>query len=135
MPVTDRPGAGRIRQLTIGKKLYFPCVVTDYPAPASEKMDLTAHVSLIGPDGKTKFDFPRFSETIAPDPKSPTLIVLNPVMDITFDSGDLPGAYKIRATVTDHVHSVFAKAEEQFQLVLPTKPEGKAASADRTEKQ
>jgi len=113
----DRPGAGRIRQLTRDTKFYLPFVVTNYTAPASEKMDLTVHVRMIAPDGKVYFDAPKFSETVAPDPRSPTVIVLNPVMDITFDSRDKSGTYTIRATVTDHVHSAYGKAEEQFQLI------------------
>src|SRR5271156_3009979 len=31
MPAADRPGAGRIRRLTVDKKYYLPFVVTDYP--------------------------------------------------------------------------------------------------------
>jgi hypothetical protein len=132
MPEADRSGAGRIRQVIRDKKFYLPFVVTGYTSPASEKMNLTAHVRLISPDGKTQFDAPRFSETIAPDPRSPSVIVLNPVMDITFDSNDLPGTYTIRVTVTDHVHSAYAKAEEQFQLISGTSAERKATKKPAT---
>ena len=66
MPAADRPGAGRIRQVTRGKKYYLPFVVTDYPFPASEKMNLTAHVRFISPAGKTLFASAKWSETIAP---------------------------------------------------------------------
>jgi hypothetical protein len=126
MPAADRPGAGRIRQVIRDKKFYLPFVVTDYPSPASEKMNLTAHVRMISPDGKTQFEAAKFSEALAPDPRSPSVIVLNPVMDITFDAGDLSGTYTIRVTITDHVHSAYAKAEEQFQLVPETGADGKA---------
>jgi hypothetical protein len=122
MPDADRAGSGRIRQLTRDKKFYFPFVVTGYNSPASEKVNLTTHVRLIGPDGKTKFYAPRFSETVGPDPRSPSVIVLNPVMDITFDADDPPGKYTIRVTVTDHVHSAYAKAEEQFELLMGSSP-------------
>ena len=117
LPETDRSAAGRIRQVPRDKKFYLPFVVTGYAWQASEKMDLTTHVRLISPAGKTLFDAPKFSETVGPDPRSPSVIVVNPVMDLTFDSGDRPGTYTIRVTITDHVHSVFAKAEEQFQLI------------------
>ena len=72
---------------------------------------------LISPDGKTQFDAPAFSRTIAADTRAPSVIVLNPVMDYTLDSNDLPGIYTVRVTITDRVHSVYAKAEEQFQLI------------------
>lgn len=132
MPEADRSGAGRIRQVIRDKKFYLPFVVTDYPWQASERMTLTAHVRLISPDGKTQFESPTFSRTIAPDPRSPSVIVLNPVMDYTFDSSDLPGTYTIRVTVTDHVHSAYAKAEEQFQLISGTGADGNAAKTPPT---
>ncbi len=127
MPAADRPGAGRIRQVTQGKKYYLPFVVTDYPWPASEKMNLTTHVRFISPAGKTLFAAAKFSETVGPDPRSPSVIVLNPVMDVTFDPDDPPGTYTIRVTIKDNVHSVYAKAEEQFQLIQGTSGEAKPA--------
>ena len=136
MPAADRPNAGRSRELVPDKKFYLPFVVTDYPFPASERMDLTAHVRLISPDGKVKFDAPRLSGAIGPDPRSPSVIVLNPVMDITFDTSDPPGTYTIRVTITDHVHSAYAKAEEQLHLTVAKSRKGetpKQPAAARTD--
>ena len=127
MPAADRPGAGRIRQLTPGKKYYLPFVITGYAWPVSEKMSLTAHVRFIGPDGKIKFASAKWSDTIGADPRSPSVIVLNPVMDVTFDADDLPGSYTMRITIIDHVHHAYSKAEEQFQLIQGTVAEGKVA--------
>lgn len=126
MPQAGRADAGRARQLVRGKKFYMPFVVTAYPWPASDKMDLTARVRLVAPNGKIQFSAARFSGALAPDPRSPSVIVLNPVMDITFDADDIPGTYTIATTVTDHVHSVYARAEEQFQLVQDAGSPGKA---------
>ncbi len=138
-PAADRPGTGRLRQVTPGKKFYLPFVVSDYPYPVSEKMNLTTHVRFISPTGKTLLAAGKFSETIGADPRSPSVIVLNPVMEATFDQDDPPGTYTIRVTITDHVHSTYAKAEEQFQLVKGTGVDGnaakKAAAALRTEPQ
>jgi hypothetical protein len=127
LPAADKQGAGRIHQVTSGKKFYLPFVVTDYPYPVSEKMNLTTHVRVISPAGKTLFAAGKFSETIGADPRSPSVIVLNPVMDFTLDPTDLPGTYTIRVTVTDHVHSMYAKAEETSQLIPGTSSDGKAA--------
>jgi hypothetical protein len=124
LPAGDRSGAGRFRETAPGKKIYIPFVVTNYPFQASEKMNLTAHVRISAPNGKTLLDVPTFSEAIRPDPRSPSDIVLNPVMDLTFDATDLPGTYTISVTITDHVHSAYAKAEEKVQLI-----QGEAASA------
>jgi len=112
-----------------GKTFYFPFVVTDYPWPATERMKLTAHVRLISPDGKIKYEAPEISGAIGSDERTPSLIVLNPVMNITFDATDLPGTYAIEVTITDHVHSVYAKAEEQFQLSVANGRKRGAAKA------
>ena len=127
MPAAERPNAGRIRQVTRDKKFYAPFVVTDYAFPVSEKMDLTAHIRFLSPQGKVLLESPTFSETIGADPRSPHTIVLNPVMDITFDSGDLPGTYTFRLAIVDHVHSTYAKAEEKIELIQAT---GKTESGE-----
>ena len=132
MPEAGRAGAGRIRQATPGKKYYLPFVVTDYPWPASERMYLTAHVRLVSPAGKTLFVAAKFSGALGPDPKSPSVIVLNPVMDLTFDADDAPGMYTILVTVKDGVHSVYAKAEEQLQLIPGTSAAEEPARAPAT---
>ncbi len=131
-PEADRAGTGRIRQVTTGKKYYLPFVVTGYKWPASERMTLIAHVRLISPDGKTQFDAPAFSRTIAADLRSPSVIVLNPVMDYTLDLSDLPGTYTVRVTIMDRVHSEYAKAEEQFQLIQGTNAEREAEKTTAT---
>lgn len=134
-PEANRAGTGRIRQVTTGKKYYLPFVVTDYNWPASERMTLTAHVRLISPDGKIQYECPTFSRTIFADPRSPSVIVLNPVLDYTFDASDLPGTYTIRVTVTDHVHSAYAKAEEKFLLIQGASAEGESAKTPATTSQ
>ena len=115
MPATEKPHAGRIGEVTPGAKIYIAFVVTDYNFPVSERMNLTAHARLVKPNGKA-LDIPPWSATIAPDPKSPSVIVLN-VLDVTFDSDDVPGTYTFSVTIVDHVHSTYAKAEEHLPLV------------------
>lgn len=117
MPAAEKPNAGRIRQVAPGKKIYVPFVVTDYPFPLSEKMDLTTHIRVLSPEGKVLLEKPNFSEDNGADPRSPHVIVLNPVLDITFNDRDVPGTYTFRLTVVDHVHSTYAKAEEKIELV------------------
>jgi hypothetical protein len=117
LPAAERPNAGRIRQATRDKKIYVPFVVSEYPYPASEKMDLVAHIRFISPAGKVLLESPKFSENVGVDPRSPHTIVLNPVMDMTFDARDVPGAYTLRLTIMDRVHNTYARAEEKIELV------------------
>jgi hypothetical protein len=130
MPAAEKPNAGRMRQVTRDKAIRVPFVVTDYPYPTSEKMDLTTHVRFISPTGKVLLDAPHFSEDIGSDPKSPHTIVLNPVMNMTFDSGDVSGVYTFRLTIVDHIHGTYAKAEEKLELIAgKTESSGNAGGA------
>jgi hypothetical protein len=117
LPADSRPGAGRLRQVTAGRKLFVPIVVTDYAWPATERMNLTASIRLISPNGKTMLSTAKVAEAVAPDPLSPRVIVLNPVIDFSFDTTDLKGSYTIQVTVIDHIHLVSSSAEERVELV------------------
>lgn len=130
MPAAEKPNAGRMRQVTPGQKFYVPFVVTDYAYPISEKMDLTTHIRFISPQGKVLLEKPVFSEDVGADPRSPHVIVLNPVMDIMFDNKDVPGVYTFRLTVVDHVHSTYAKVEEKLELV-PAKGKTESGELDK----
>lgn len=131
MPAAEKPNAGRIRQVTRDKKFFIPFVVTDYAFPVSEKMDLTAHIRFLSPQGKVLLESPMFSENVGADPRSPHTIVLNPVMDVTFDASDLPGTYTFRLTIVDHVHSTYAKAEEKIELIQ-TKGKTESGELDKS---
>lgn len=115
-PDVPRPGEGQIRQVKPGMKFYMPFVVTNYHFP-NENMNLTAQVRIADPEGKTLFEAPKISGAVRRDPRSPGVIVLNPVMDLTFDEADRPGTYTIRVTVFDLSHSISASAEAAVQLV------------------
>jgi len=115
-PAAEKPHTGRIRAVTPGTKIYVSFVVTDYNYPVSESMNLTYHVRFVKQDGTVK-DFPPTSATIGADPKSPSVIVLNPVWNLTFDSDDNPGTVTFSVIIIDHVHSTYAKAEEPLDVV------------------
>jgi hypothetical protein len=117
LPSADKPGAGRMRQVAPGKTFHVAFVVTDYRYPASESMDLRGHIRVVSPQGKVVHEEAKFSEITGADPRSPSVIVMNPVMDITFESKDLPGKYTFGVTIVDHIHSSYAKAEEPIELV------------------
>lgn len=117
MPAAEQSNAGRIRRVTRDKKIYVPFVVSEYPYPVTEKMDLIAHIRFISPTGKVLLESPKFSENVGVDPRSPQTIVLNPVMDMAFDARDVPGTYTLRMTIMDRVHNTYAKAEEKIELV------------------
>jgi hypothetical protein len=124
LPAAERAKSGRFHQVPTGKKFFFPFVVTDYPYPATEKTDLSAHIRVLSPAGRVLLDQPAYSQTVTADPRSPHTIVLNPVMDITFDPKDTPGVYTFRLTVVDRVHATYSKAEEKLEIVPPSKESG-----------
>jgi hypothetical protein len=113
----ERAVSGRKRTLEIDTRYLLPAVVTDY-TPDSKQILFTADYEMLGPGGKVYFQKTAFSSAQAYDPKSPSVIVLNPVLNLTFDKNDTPGKYTIRITVKDHLKGTVSRAEEQVTLVL-----------------
>jgi len=113
----ERAVSGRKRTLEIDTKYLLPSVITDY-APDSKQILFTSDYEILGPDGTIHFQKTALSSAQAYDPRSPSVIVLNPVMNLTFDKNDTPGKYIIRITVTDHLKGTVSRAEEQVTLVL-----------------
>jgi hypothetical protein len=113
----ERAVSGRKRSLEIDTKYLLPSVVTDY-TPDSKQIEFTSDYEILGPGGKIIFSKTEFAAAQAYDPKSPSVIVLNPVMNLTFDKDDTPGKYIIRITVKDHLKGAVSRAEEQITLVL-----------------
>jgi hypothetical protein len=113
----ERAASGRKRTLEIDTKYLLPAVVTGY-TPDSKQILFTADYEMLGPGGKVYFQKTEFSSAQAYDPRSPSVIVLNPVLNLTFDKNDTPGKYIIRITVNDHLKGTVSLAEEQVTLVL-----------------
>jgi hypothetical protein len=97
-----------------GQKLLIPAVVTDYIPDASGRVRLSADFQLIGPGGAVVFNAQGYSSSSTQDPRTPGLIVLNPVLNLTADPPDPLGSYTVRVTVWDGTR--YARAEERFEL-------------------
>jgi hypothetical protein len=113
----ERAVTGRKRTLEIDTKYLLPSVVTDY-TPDSKQILFTSDYEILAPGGKVYYRQTALSSAQAYDPRSPNVIVLNPVMNLTFDKNDIPGKYIIRITVKDHLKGTVSRAEEQVTLVL-----------------
>lgn len=110
---------GRLRAVNAGTKVYLPIVVTGFNL--SDRPDFSADLQIVGPGAKSQV-LKMCCGANAFDPRTPGLVVLNPVVDVTFDAEDVPGAYSVRVTVRDGPRS--ASTSERFRLQA-----GTAASA------
>lgn len=110
-----KPDSARLRFVRRGQQLIIPAVVTDYTYDAPGKIGLSADFLLVSPSGKTLLDAKKFSGSNNQDTRTPGLIVLNPVLNLTLDSTDPVGLYTVHITVWDGARSVLA--EESFELV------------------
>ena len=109
--------SGHQRVVHINEKLYYPFVVTGYTVDSSGRVDLTADFQLISPRGEVCAQTAKIATANRQDPRAPGIIVLEPVLDLTFDEKDQPGTYTIRTIITDHIKSEAVTAEETFRLV------------------
>jgi hypothetical protein len=112
--------AGRLRSVTVGQKVFLPVIVTGLKTADFGQPGIVADVQFVSPDGKVMFDGRKCCGANRGDPRTPGLVVLNPVLDLTFDPGDPIGTYEIRATVT--YGSLTASTSEKFVLVAGAGP-------------
>ena len=102
---------GRMRTVTRGTKIYLPLIATFSESQVGQNIALRGIVRIISPNGKTA-DFRCFANQV--DPRAPKTIVLEPVMDVTFDRTDPNGEYKLHAGIRRGNETVVA--DEVFQL-------------------
>ena len=108
------PDSARLRSVRRGQRLLVPAVVTDYTPDASGRIRLSADFQLIGPGGAVVLNAQGYSSSSSQDPRTPGLVVLEPVLNLTPEPPDPLGVYTVRLTVWDGARS--ARAEERFEL-------------------
>jgi hypothetical protein len=112
-PAKRRGDVGRARTVTKGVKFYLPIVATFSQSQVGRRIALAADLEIIAPGGKVqKLPSCCFADRV--DPRVPTTIVLNPVLDITFEPTDPSGEYRVRARINNGVETVVA--DEIFRL-------------------
>ena len=111
-PPGERGGdIGRLRTIAKGMKIYLPIIATGFKPAESGKLDLAAVLEIVAPDGKATA-VKQCCSAIRADLRSPGVAVLNPVIDMIFETDDPPGTYTARVTVTDGASA--ATASEAF---------------------
>jgi hypothetical protein len=113
--------AGRLRSVRVGQKVFLPVVVTGLKTVDFGQPGIVADMQFVSPDGKVMFNSRKCCGANRGDARTPGLVVLNPVLDLTSEAGDPPGIYEIRATVT--YGSFTARASEKFVLVADGGPQ------------
>jgi hypothetical protein len=100
-----------LREVTSGRKVHFPIVVTGFHPPERGVLRVVADIEYVGPDGKSLAMMKQccgFTVTDRPDVR---WAVLGPTPNLELDAGDKLGTYTIRATVSDGTRSVAASSE------------------------
>lgn len=124
-PPSERGGdRERLRSVSKGKTIYLPVIATGYKPSESGRINFTADLEIVSPNGKVTA-FKKCCSANRGDPRTPGLVVLNPVLHIVFDPDDPPGTYTARATVTDGSRT--ATARESFRVQTGTGTEREAA--------
>ena len=103
---------GHARKVTRGVKFYLPVVATFSDSQVGQNIDLRGVIQIVSPMGNTFFATRCFANQV--DPRAPRTIVLEPVLDLTFDNTDPGGDYRIRASI--HRGNEVAVVSETFHL-------------------
>lgn len=107
--------AGRLRSVMVGQKVFVPVIVTGLKTADFGQPGIVADIQFVSPDGKVMFNGRNCCGANRGDPRTPGLVVLNPVLDLTSEAGDPLGTYEIRAAVT--YGNFTARTSEKFVLV------------------
>jgi len=112
-PAKRQGDVGRVRSVAKGVKFYLPIVATFSRSQVGQRVALSADLEIVAPDGKVqKLVGCCLANRV--DPRAPTAIVLNPVLDIIFDATDPSGEYIVRARIDNGKET--AVAAEIFRL-------------------
>ena len=110
---------GMVADVVFGQRLFVRVVVTG--VPDGVPMDLQGQMRLRAPDGRLlhEQDIQAVQEDV--DSEAPGVLVMLPGMDMVFDPGDPPGAYRMEGTVSidqqvHEVHSELRVADGGLQL-------------------
>lgn len=107
---------GRMRKVPLGQKVYVPVVVTGIDTANLGPSGISADFEFVAPDGKVLHTAKKCcAAKQRGDPRTPGLVVLNPVLDYESETGDPLGTYELRATVTYGAQT--ASASEKFEVV------------------
>jgi hypothetical protein len=112
-PAKRRGDVGRVRTITKGVKVYLPVVATFSQSQVGQPIALAADLEIVAPGGRVQ-KIPGCCFANRVDPRAPTTIVLNPVLDVTFDATDPSGEYRVRARINNGNKTV--ATEEIFRL-------------------
>lgn len=100
-----------LREMSVGRKVHFPIVVTGFQAPEKGVLRIVADIEFIGPDGKSLVVMKQccnFTISNRPDLRT---AVLGPTPNFEMEASDKPGTYTIRATVTDGTQTIMTSSE------------------------
>lgn len=114
MTPEQQVGSGRVRDVQVGQKIYFPIVVTGLQPPAEGRVNLSADFELLTPNGEIAYAKKALATAVVENRPDMTTVSLGPVVDILVEAGDANGVYLVRTVVTDGTRSVVAA--ETFKL-------------------
>ncbi len=101
----------------MNQKFHLAFIVDSFEAPARKPVDLLANLKMVDPNGKTVMTVPKAAFANMQDPRAPGIVVLQPIMAITFDKTDPVGTYTFESSILDRSRGVSAFATTSIELV------------------
>ncbi len=115
MTPKQREQTARGQKFRVNQKGYLALVLTNYDVDAAN-VDLTARLTLIGPDGQVVYENRDLGRSAWGHPKQGYLAI-RPYVDFSFDGTDKPGTYTYRVSILDNARGEVVRAEEKVILV------------------
>ena len=114
MTPDQQVGSGRLRQVEVGQKIYFPIIATGLTPPAEGTLKLTADFELRTPEGAIAYAKRALATAVIENRPDMTTVSLGPIVDVTVEGADPKGVYVVRTVVSDGTRT--AVASETFRF-------------------
>jgi len=98
------------------KTVYVAFIATGYTPDSDGKVDLIAHWSLLGPDGKTVLSKQNYA-TYSYKNEKPGFVMLDPALDIVLEDSDPAGTYTICGFLEDRIAKTRARRLYFFEFI------------------
>ncbi len=123
MTPDQQVGSGRLRQVEVGQKIYFPIVVTGLLPPAEGTIKLTADFELRTPEGAIAYAKHALASAVIENRPDMKTVSLGPIVDVTVEGADPKGVYVVRTVVSDGTRTAMASETFRFNGAPEKAPE------------
>jgi len=117
-PSFNAPEAAKPMQVVSDQSVFLAFLVSGFTLNAGGDYDVVVHWSLKSPDGKTVLAKRDYAAAKGWAQSGGSLVMADPALKLTLESGDPPGIYRLTAEAVDRIGRTSVRAVYVFTLIF-----------------